>query len=206
MTQNELEARIQTLEDVEAIKKLQNAYCFYLQHWQAEELIGLFSESPDAPVEIGEGGQWKGKEGIRKYFNYQDHFATQSSSPPPELLQQLMALTAIVDVDPGGKTAKGRWYGFGCSSVPTESKVQALFGSGIWENEFVKEGGKWKFKKLHYSSTFSTPYEDGWVKTPVWKGRPARKDHPASSPEHVAAQYPSSYIFPYHYKNPVTGK
>ena len=33
----DLAARIRRLEDIEAIRKLQYAYCFYIQHWQEEE-------------------------------------------------------------------------------------------------------------------------------------------------------------------------
>jgi len=70
----------------------------------------------------------------------------------------------------------------------------------------VKEDGTWKFKKLCYSLTFSTPYEEGWVKTPVWKDRPEPRERPSPGPDTGVATYPSGYIFPYHYKNPVTGK
>jgi len=44
------EARLKITEDIEEINKLQRAYGYYLQHWQAEEIIGLFSQSPDASV------------------------------------------------------------------------------------------------------------------------------------------------------------
>ena len=205
MTLKELEARVQTIEDIEAVKKLQRAYCYYLEHWQDEEIIGLWSQSPDASVEIGESGLYTGKEGIRGFFSYSQHFITKEVKPPPELLHLLMPVAAIVDVDTDGKTAKGRWYCFGCYAVDRNGKPQALFESGIYENEYVKEDGKWKFKKLHYNSIFTTPYEDGWVKTP-YSGRTLPENKPASSPNNVFAPYPSGYIFPYHYKNPVTGK
>ena len=43
MTLKELEARVQIIEDTEAIKKLQRAYSYYLQHWHEDELMNLFS-------------------------------------------------------------------------------------------------------------------------------------------------------------------
>jgi len=205
LTLQELEVRLRTLEDIEEINKLQRAYGYYLEHWQTDEIIGLFSQSPDASVEVSNQGQYKGMEGIRKFFSYPDHFVTRSAKPPPEFLHLMLPVSGIVDVDPGGKTAKGRWYGFSCCAIPTDGKVQALLGSGIWENEYVKEDGKWKFKKLFWNRIFSTPYEDGWVKTPDWK-RLIPRDRPAPGPNTRFATYPSGYIFPYHYKNPVTGK
>ena len=83
MTLEELEARLQTIEDIEAIKKLQRAYGYYLEHWQEEEIIGLFSQSPDVSVEINDSGQYKGKEGVRKFFSFQDHFAAYGGKSLP---------------------------------------------------------------------------------------------------------------------------
>ena len=205
MARKGLAARVQTLEDIEAIKKLQRAYNYYVEHWQDNELIGLFAESPDTTIEVGELGLYKGKEGVRKFFIFQNHFISKTGSPPPEFLHLLMPIAGIVDVDPDGKTAKGRWYGWGCNALPKEGKVEATFMSGIWENEYVKEDGKWKFKKLFWSTIFGTPYEDGWVKTP-YVTVPRPEGRPAPGPNSHFAPYPSGYIFPYHYKNPVTGK
>ena len=191
-----LEARLKNTEDVEGVKKLQKAYNYYLQRWQLEEIIPLFSQSPDVTVEISDSGQHKGPEGVKKYFSH-------NANPPPEFLHLLMPIAGIVDVDPNGKTAKGRWYGLGLQAIPIEGKIRARITMGIWENEYVKEDGKWKFMKLFFNSIFTTPYEDGWVKTPHFA--PAVKDKPAPSPNSPSKQYPSDYIFPYHYKNPVTG-
>jgi SnoaL-like domain len=204
MNSKELETRIQKLEDIEAIRKLQYAYGYYIQHWQEEELVGLFAK--DASIDMGKGGLYKGEKGVRLFFNFSNHYATTLKKAPPEYLHQLMPLSGIIDVEVEGKTAKGRWYGFGVYAIPNAGEVKALFGTGIWENEFVKEDGTWKFQKLSYCLTFSSPYEDGWIKTPIWQGRPVAKKRPAPSPSSVSASYPSGYILPYHYKNPVTGK
>ena len=196
-TVEKLEARLKNTEDIEAVKKLQKAYDYYLQRWQVEEIVPLFSQSPDVTVEISDSGQHKGLEGVKKYFS-------QHANPPPEFLHILMPIAGIVDVDPNGKTAKGRWYGLGLQAIPIEGKIRARITMGIWENEYVKEDGKWKFKKLFWNGIFSTPYEDGWVKTPHFDN--TVKDKPAPGPNAPSKGYPSGYIFPYHYKNPVTGK
>jgi hypothetical protein len=205
MTLKELESRIQTIEDIEAIRKLQHAYNYYLEHWQEDEVIDLFSESPDVSVEVGETGLYKGKEGARKFFSFRNTFGAKTDKPTPEFLHLLFPLSGIIDVDPGNKTAKGRWYGFGCLSIPAGEKVRPIFITGIWENEYVKEDGKWKFKKLFFNTIFRTPYEDGWVKTPYVK-RPHPDNLPAPGPNTHFEPYPSANIFPYHYKNPVTDK
>jgi hypothetical protein len=201
VTLKELEARIQIQEDIEAIRKLQYAYGYYLQHWQEDEIKGLFSI--EAVIDMD--GFYTGKSGIEEFFSYQNSSSTTNEKAPPEFLNQNMPLCGIIDVDTSGKTAKGRWYGFGVYALPSGGKYQAQFRSGIWENEFIKEDGKWKFKRLHYSLTFACPYEDGWVKTPNLQGIP-RQGKPPRSPNNHSAPYPSGYIEPYHYKNPVTEK
>jgi hypothetical protein len=205
MTLKELEARIQTIEDIEAIRKLQHAYNYYLEHWQEDEVVDLFSDSPDVTVEVGETGLYKGKEGARKFFAYRNVFGAKTDKPTPEFLHLLFPLSGIIDVDPGNKTAKGRWYGFGCLSIPAGEKIRPVFITGVWENEYIKENGKWKFKKLFFNTIFRTPYEDGWVKTPYVK-RPHPDNLPAPGPNTHFEPYPNANIFPYHYKNPVTDK
>jgi hypothetical protein len=192
MTLKELEARLKNLEDVEAINRLQRAYGYYLVHWEGKQLAALFSDAPDVTLGAGDGGVvFSGQKDVKKFF--------KRTGDPPELLHGLMQLSGIVDVDPDGKTAKGRWFGFGPLAIPGEDeKVKAIWGFGIYENEYVKEKGRWKIKKLHYDYIMTTPYEDGWVKTPtmrIW-GDLNSYDKP----------YPSGFILPYHYKNPGSGK
>jgi hypothetical protein len=38
--------------------------------------------------------------------------------PSPEFLHQVMQLSGVVTVDPDGKTAHERWYGFGAVAIP----------------------------------------------------------------------------------------
>lgn len=209
MTVEELEREVKTLKDrlgnleaIEEIKNLQKIYGYYLEHWQWEEVVELFSNSPDASVEINDSGVFVGRESIKRFF--------RSRAVPREFLHVLMQVNDVVHVDTGGKTARGRWYGFGPHAIPTDEKVQAFFSCGVYENEYVKEGGRWKFHKIQWSRIFYCPYEDGWVKTPVARINFARvlgKDiTKADRPTTIYHPYPSGYLLPYHFKNPVTGK
>jgi hypothetical protein len=202
-----VEARLTVLEDIEAIKKLQRAYSYYLEHWQEEQIIGLFSRSNDVSVEIHDSGLYKGCEAVKKSFHFPVHYTAFSGekTAPPEFLHVLMGLQGIVDLEPDGRTAKGRWYGLGLVAMPRGGKLRAMIATGIWENEYVKEEGIWKILKLFYNVIFSCPIEEGWVKTP-YLPNPPNQDRPPMGPNTHPATYPSGYIFPYHYKNPVTGK
>ena len=200
------ETRITAREDIESIKKLQHAYSYYLEHWQEEQLAGLFSHGDDVTIEINAGGQYKGYEGVKQVFNFSAHYSAykEEKKAPPEYLHIMMPNAGIINLDPGGDTAKGRWYGFFLGALPRGGKLRALIGCGIWENEYRKEDGIWKIKKLFFNDIISSPLDEGWVKTPYLANPP--KWGPPAGPGTTFLTYPSGYIFPYHYKNPVTGK
>jgi hypothetical protein len=202
-----LEERIEITEDIEAIKKLQKAYSYYLEHWEEKELLGLWSHSPDVTFEVNDTGQFKGWEDIKKAFRFQNHYPAYGGAKkaPPEYLHILPSLAGIVDVDSGGKTAKGRWYGYFLGAMPREGLTRALIGCGIWENEYVKESETWKLKKVYFNEIISSPLEEGWVKKPSILNPPLKHKRSPGPGTHFLT-YPSGYIFPYHYKNPVTGK
>lgn len=213
MTLKDLEARIKTLEetvksqaaeirtfkDIEEIKKLQKAYGFYLEHWMAQEVIALFSDSPEVSLHLAVG-TFLGKTGIKRYFEH--------NKPDNEFLHQMMQLSGIVDVEPDGKTAKGRWYGFGAIALPGEKGVRQNFMCGIYTAEYIKEKGIWKFLKLQFDFIYSAKPLEGWVK-------PERLVAASSSQSFsikpdadriMKSRYPSGYIVPFHYNHPVTGK
>jgi len=204
---NMLETRQQKTEDIDAINKLQNAYGYYLEHWQEEELIALFSHNKDVAVEINDFGLFKGWEGIKSCYRFEDHYPNYPGlkTAPGEYLHILMPIAGIVDLAPDGKTAKGRWYGFFLGAQRREGKLHSLIGAGIWENDFIKEDGTWKILKIFWNDIISSPLDEGWVKTPDMLN-PKHKESPAPGPNTTFLHYPSGYIFPYHYKNPITGK
>ena len=206
-TVKNLETRLQITEDIDNIKKLQNAYGFYLEHWQEEELIGLFSHSDDVAVEINDFGLFKGWEEIKNCYRFEDHYPEYPGlkKAPGEYLHIMMPIAGIVDLNPDCKTAKGRWYGFFLGAQRKQGVLRAMIACGTWENEFIKEEGIWKILKIFWNDIISSPLDEGWVKTPALLN-PKHKNAHAAGPNTHFHTYPSGYIFPYHYKNPVTGK
>jgi hypothetical protein len=202
-----LKTRMTRTEDIEAIKKLQRAYGFYLEHWEEENLIGLFSKREDLTIEINDSGEFRGQAGLRQCYVFGDHYTAYAGqkTAPPEYLHLMVPISGIVDVAPDGKTAQGRWYGTFHGALPRGGKLRALIGWGIWEMDYIKEDGVWKIWKLLFCDIFSSPIEEGWVKTPFINNPPAKVRPPAVRGKDIRP-YPSGYMFPYHYKNPVTGK
>jgi hypothetical protein len=147
-------------------------------------------------------GTYLGKKRIAEYFNRQ-------KDPNPEFLHQVMQLSGVVTVDPEGTTAKGRWYGFGAVALPSEKGVRQFFMSGIYGGEYVKEDGVWKIKSMRFDANYTAAPANGWVapeRLAPAETRPAITGPQADVPRTFTPRYPSGYIFPFHYKLPVTGK
>jgi hypothetical protein len=192
---------LRTLQDIEEIKKLQRAYGYYIEHWMAQEIIDLFSGGPDVSLTLA-AGVYRGKEGVIGYFE-------RLKNTNPDFLHQVMQLSGIVDVDPDGAAAKGRWYGYGAVALPMDKGVIQRFVSGIYECEYVKEDGTWKIKKLRFDQTYNATPARGWVKPERVAEVGPEESLPvlqADIPRTFSPRYPSGYISPFHYKHPVTGK
>lgn len=199
----ELENKVRILEDMEAIKKLQRSYGYYLEHWMYEEIIDCFADSPDTELNILVG-VYLGKEGVRRYFS-----GEKRRSGDPELLHQVMQLSGVVDIGPDGGTAEGRWYGFGCVAIPVGKGVLQNLSGGIYTAKYIKENGKWKIHKLIWNPTYMCPPAEGWVK-PERAVAEGFKDLPKApqpdKPRQLDTRYPSGYIAPFHYRHPASGK
>jgi hypothetical protein len=206
-TLEELQARVQRLDDIKQIDQLQKIYGYYQDYGEWQKIVDLFTDN-DPSVEEADRGVYKGKEGVRRY--YIELLGNGGRPPRPGIMSILFQLQGVVSVERGGKTAKGRWYGMGMEVKPIaslhEGELRQTWLSGTYENDYVKEGGKWKIKKLHFHLTFRTPFEDGWLKVPV-VGQTG--PDPVIRPDGTStsyAPYPSGQRVPVHFKHPVTGE
>jgi len=153
MATEELERRIQILEDIESIKKLKAKYCYYADTGQFDELIALFAET--AKLELGPIGAFEGKAVI-------DGFFRQGMKEDISFSMHTLH-NPIIKVK--GEQATGEWYFF----LPaTHTKTnRAIWMAGKYEEEYVKEAEEWKFSLIKVIFKFRTPYDEGWVKTPM---------------------------------------
>jgi len=199
----DLEKKVDKLNDIEDIQRLQKSYGYYIQHWLYQEIIDLFSDSPDAYLNIM-AGIYIGKEGIRRYFT-----SLKDYSENPEFLHQLMQLSGIVDVAPDGKTAQGRWFAWGAVALPIGDGVKPLSCDGIYVSEYIKEDGKWKILRLTWNPLFMSPPSEGWIKKERLATGAVKLTSISAKPDKprdIEPRYPSGYIVPFHFKHPVTGK
>jgi hypothetical protein len=65
----------------------------------------------------------------------------------------------------------------------------------------------WKFKALHGPFNMYANYKEGWIDHVTVNTFPEKfKPWPDLPPTTIYLTYPSYYVEPYHYVNPVTGK
>jgi hypothetical protein len=197
-----LTARVVRLEGARAVKKLQRAFGYYVDRGLWDEAADLFADA--GTIEIGADGVYVGKARIRDYLKAlhggQDGLIYGQ-------LNEWVTLQPVVDVAADGRSAKARWRDLGMLG---QYKQHAEWRDGIYENDYVNEGGVWKIRSLHLFVNFVAPYEKGWARLKPGEGlvqSAASKAMPADRPPTTGyAPFPASQLPPFHAANPVTGK
>jgi len=202
MNLTELEKQIVLMEDIQAIEDLQKTYGYYMDTHQREQVVSLFSDDTES-LEIESVGLFLGKKGVKQFFLENDLLKGDEATVPNWINILIMMFQDVIDVAPDGKTAKGRWNTWLAEAMPVEGIPRQQWVQGYYENEYVKENGRWLFTKLHWNVTVFTSFEAGWLKVPLL-GRLDRPDADAPAPHFHP--YPSGYHLPYHFNHPVTGE
>lgn len=110
-----------------------------------------------------------------------------------------MALYIVVSKD--GKTATGMcdmWGPHAMINTPYPGNVRKMvqyWFFGRYDNEFVKEDGKWKLLSRHVIYYFRTPYDQGWLKQPDCRRLQVGKDAKPPSVISLLAPYHSDGVF-----------
>jgi hypothetical protein len=198
-----LERRAERVADINEIENLQRSYGYYLDKMLWAHVIDLFTD--DATLEIGFSGVYVGKDSIRRYLY---SLSGGVEGPLEGVLYDHFQLQPVVTVADDGLTAKGRWRALIMTGT-SGSGSGGNWGEGPYENEYVKEQGVWKIRKLHWYATFYVPYEGGWLTSSAdaaraySEGRDVMPDRP---PSEQYAPYPAAFVPPFHYPNPVSGQ
>lgn len=167
----ELEKKVTELEDINAIRRLQMAYGYYIDYNRPEETAALFAK--DGCV-VFLSGEYVGYAGVMRLYGtwFQNLFTKGVRGPIEGFLLDHFQLQDVITVAPDGKTAKGRfrgilaggWHDQVLDTKPNEVPQQ-FWESGIYENDYVKEDGVWKIQRLNYMMQWQADYEAGWAKT-----------------------------------------
>lgn len=154
-----LAKRLQRLEDIEAIKQLKARYARACDPTHnVDELMSLFTE--DAIFDVGqEYGRYEGKEAIRKFLESADAII-------PWAMHYM--ISPLIEIAEDGQTAHASWYLWEPATMPSPQtgELMAVWIAGVYHEDFVKQAGQWKFKKITLRMEIMSPYADGWVRTP----------------------------------------
>ncbi len=145
----DIERRLQRLEDIEAIKQLKARCSLLVDRDDAEGFAGLFT---DDGVFAGAFQSLEGHTALRAvtFWPFMVHY---TGNP-------------IIEVD--GDEAHGTWYFL---RPYTDHEGQACWAGGLYEDDYLREDGLWKFRKITITNFFAVPYSEGWA--PVAAAGPA---------------------------------
>ena len=135
---NLLEQEIVSLEAENEIENLQRIFGFYIDKKLWTQAADLFTDN--ASVEIGGDGIYLGKNRILEYFR-----TLGAEGPEEGVLYDQMQLQPVIHVLSKNE-ARGRWHLFSQEAVFGKNH---FWGTGVYENEYKQENGKWKISKLH---------------------------------------------------------
>lgn len=214
-----LSRQVRLLEDVNAIRRLQYAYGYFIDKCMYDETVDLFSS--DCSVWFM-NGIFKGRAGvIRLYIDrFRKNFTGDRNGPVPGFLLDHPQLQAIIDVAPDGLSARVRARSTMQAGRHQDYSDPERFGwatrqwweGGIYENSYVKEDGVWKIQVLNYRPFWHADFATGWAHSPARYVPPFTKLHPEDplGPDELLTEsrelWPNTDVVPFHYPHPVTGK
>ena len=192
-------AKAARVSDVDQLRNLQAAYGYYTDKAMWDEVADLFADG--GTMELGLNGVYVGRKSIRKYL-----YSLTGGKPglPPNVINNHFELSPVITLAPDGQSAQARWRAIIQGGVFGKGSG-GDWGDGIYENEYVKEGGVWKIRTLHFYVKFYAPYEGGWTKAPRGSAlRYGKSSVRPDKPTSVKYQpYPARFTPPFHYENPV---
>lgn len=207
--------RVDMLEDVNDIRKLHYAYGYYIDFCQYDEVVQLFAK--DGAV-VFLSGEYHGREGVARLYKtwFQQYFTQGRAGPEDGFLLDHFQMQDIITVAPDRSTAKGRFRAVlmgGCHEsreYKPEGLPDQFYEAGIYENDYVREDGVWKIKRLDYMVQWQADYDEGWAHTEAHL-KPATVTYPENplGPDVLLPEprqtWPHRHPVPMHYAHPVMG-
>jgi hypothetical protein len=146
-------------ESIRSVKNLQRTYAHYAQYGLWNEMGALFATNA---TYIFDDRSVSGRDAITAHLAL-DEGGGQQGLAPGAIHTQLIE-HPVVNLSVDGESAKGRWYGF---SLLSDAAGNASILGGVFENEYVREDGRWKISVHRFFPQYAGPYETGWKN---WKG------------------------------------
>lgn len=192
----DLTRRAAALADATEVENLQHAFGYYLDRKLYDDVADLFAD--DGSLEFVARGAYVGREHIRKAL---ETFFGPTPLAHGELFDHIM-MDPVVTVAADGLHAAARTTQLAQLGVVRQ---YARWEIGVYENQFVKQDGRWKLAAVRYFPRMTTDYDLGWqvdAKAPPTPSALFAPDRPSAR----YVDYPSLQYVGLHFANPVTGR
>ena len=190
-----LAQRAGLLDDAQQVERLQNAFGYYFDARQWNEVSELFSNN--ATMEREQRGVYVGKDRISESLSLYGEEGLHYGNVHQNLFYQ-----PVIHVAEDGQHAEAR---FRTLNLYGDYEGDATLGGGVFENTYVKEDGIWKINSDHLYTTFIADYDGGWSHGSLPVEGQSEDLPPDMPPSFEYEAFPTYYTFPFHYNNPVTG-
>ncbi|WP_432828902.1 nuclear transport factor 2 family protein [Dactylosporangium sp. CA-092794] len=153
VTVDALARDVSRAESVREIKDLQRTYAQLAQYGRFGDMAGLFS---------GTGTLQWGAETSTGPAAIETWLRTDAGAMDgvrPGSLNTSVIEMPLVNLSVDGLTAKARFDGL---RFMGDGAGNTRIEGGIYENEYVFDGGRWKISLLHYYPYYAGPYVGGW--------------------------------------------
>jgi SnoaL-like domain len=145
---------VDRLISLRQVKDLQRSYAHYALAGSWDEMAGLFSA--DAKL-IRDNETVTGRKAIAEWLKRRK--GGQRGLAPGALNARFID-EPLANLSVDGRSAKVRWMSL---AFMADGNGNASIEGGIYENEYVREGKRWKISVAHYYPQYSGNYEEGWV-------------------------------------------
>lgn len=150
--------RVQYLEDMNEIQKLQSTYVHSLFTQRYTDIPALYAQNePDVSVEFSDSGVFRGIASVRRLYE-----AFDRTRNVPGFFIMHLAANPYIEIAADGLRAQSHWLSPGASNSPGGS-------SWIWGPyyvDYIKEDGAWRILHSNLVPLFRNPYEYSWNDSP----------------------------------------
>lgn len=207
----DLQLRLEKVEAVKAIERLQYAYGYYQDRFFYEQIPALFTRNNPSVQWLN--GVWEGETGLQRLWlgYFSELFSAGANQPVAGRLFDLPQWQSVVTVAEDGMSAQARFRTLGRQ---VDYRQAEYWIAGIYENDYVREAGVWKIKNMRFCSPWSASYRDGW-QSPLnadeivqWMPTPLESyqaDRQLVGSETCQSTYTQAGMIEFHFSNPVTG-
>jgi len=151
--------RLQYLDDVTAIQKLQAKYLHSLFTQRYENIPALFAlDKPDVSVEFSDSGVYRGGDSVRGLYK-----AFEATRNAPGFFLMHLAVDPYIEIAKDGLSAKSHWLSPGVSN---SAKNGSSWIWGPYYVDYVKEDGVWLIHHSNLAPLFRNPYAYSWNDAP----------------------------------------